>query len=109
MLQCVAALCDNVSSSEYEHALAELYPEKAEEVMPSVLEQWVEQGKHQGSVNMARQAILDVVEERFGTVPGAVSELLSDVTDEQKLRAMLRQAIKAETAEGLARRLKEMA
>ena len=91
--------------------------------MSSALDQWIERGKEIGrkegreeGVEMGREEaipeakredVLRVIEERFDQVPTAVTDLVSGVTDEKKLDAMLSAAARAQTVEQLGRMLRE--
>ena len=95
--------------------------------MSSALDEWIERGKEIGrkegrkegmEVGMevgreeamyekGREDVLRVIEERFDEVPTAVTDLVSEATDEEKLDAMLRAAARAQTVEQLGRMLWE--
>ena len=71
------------------------------------LEQGLEKGMEKGEHRGKRDAVLGVIEERFDQVPTAVTDLVSEVTDEGKLDAMLSAAARAQTVEQLGRMLRE--
>ena len=119
MLKYIGHLCDNVDGEEFRQRVIEAYEEKGEEIMSSVADQWIERGKEigrkeglekgmeKGEHRGKRDAVLGVIEERFDQVPTAVTDLVSEVTDEGKLDAMLSAAVRAQTVEQLGRMLRE--
>ena len=74
-----------------------------EKGMEKGMEKGLQEGEHRGK----RDAVLGVIEERFDQVPTAVTDLVSEVTDEEKLDAMLSAAVRAQTVEQLGRMLRE--
>ena len=46
---------------------------------------------------MRKSDILDVLDERFGTVPEQVRARIQAVTDEESLRTILRRAVRSES------------
>jgi hypothetical protein len=50
------------------------------------------EGKAEGAVGMARAAILDNLEARFGVAPATTAAVLGAITDEARLRALVRVA-----------------
>jgi hypothetical protein len=55
----------------------------------------LEEGQEKGQEKFAREAILVVGEERFGPPDEAVCVQLANITDLQRLKRMLRRAVKA--------------
>lgn len=131
MLNYLACLCHNVSGREFEQKVIEAFPEKGERIMSSVLEQWIERGKKIGREEAfeegkekgreegkqegregglyegKRDAVLEVIQERFDQIPPGVNDLISGATDGATLDAMLRVAVRAQTVEKLTHRLRE--
>jgi predicted transposase/invertase (TIGR01784 family) len=111
LLKYIGHLCDNVGGEEFRQRVMEAYEEKGEEIMSTVADQWIERGKEigreEGEHKGKRDAVLGVIEERFDQVPTAVTDLVSEVTDGEKLDAMLSAAARAQTVEQLGRMLRE--
>ena len=57
------------------------------------LEQGLEQGLQQGQIMRGREAILDVLETRFGSAPRDMTRRVNQIADESLLKRLLRQAI----------------
>ena len=112
LLKYIGHLCDNVDGEEFRHKVIEAYEEKGDELMSSVADQWIERGKQIGRKeaipDARRDDVLRVIEERFDQVPTTVTDLVSGVTDEDKLDAMLSAAARAQTVEQLDRMLREV-
>lgn len=61
----------------------------------------LEEGEERGVVKGEQDAILTILEERFGSVPQAVSERVRAVGDAERLRAAIRQAIRVTSPDDL--------
>ncbi|NBP24840.1 MAG: hypothetical protein EBU81_09890 [Proteobacteria bacterium] len=57
------------------------------------LEQGLEKGLEKGILQNAREAILDVLDTRFGQVPDSVRERINSLDNERTLKDLLRRAI----------------
>ncbi|MSU32924.1 MAG: hypothetical protein EXS25_09770 [Pedosphaera sp.] len=59
----------------------------------AILEQGIEQGIEKGNRKKAQEAVLNVLETRFGEVSDVVSEHVQSLTDAIELKRLLRRAI----------------
>ena len=59
------------------------------------LEKGIIEGRQEGLVQNAREAILDVLDTRFGEVPDAVREQVNALCSEPTLKELLRRAARA--------------
>jgi hypothetical protein len=64
--------------------------------MQKGLQQGLEQGLEQGLQQATRENILDLLNLRFGVAPAAAATRLTEITDLDILRTLLRQAATAE-------------
>lgn len=55
--------------------------------------------RQEGRISALRENLVDTMELRFGKVPSGLAELVAEVVDEDKLRAMLRSAIRCNSLE----------
>jgi len=70
--------------------------------MPYVttIERWARQkGLEQGVLQKSREAILEVLEVRFGSVPEELTESLNQIQEDSVLTSLLRQAITVDSLE----------
>jgi len=65
-------------------------------------------GMEQGEVKAIREAILDVLSERFGTFRKGLSKKLGAIDDPAVLRSLLRKSIRVKSLEEFARLLEEI-
>ncbi|MEW5802026.1 MAG: Rpn family recombination-promoting nuclease/putative transposase [bacterium] len=65
----------------------------AEQLIQQGMQQGMQQGIQQGEIKKAREAIVDVLETRFGPVPSSVRERLSGISDQAALEDLLRKAV----------------
>ena len=66
-----------------------------------VVQQFINEGKIAGKI----EAILTVIESRFGPVPEALSSKLEQITDLDRLSNLLRLCLSCETVEAIEREL----
>ncbi|MCI5133077.1 MAG: hypothetical protein D3904_16570 [Candidatus Electrothrix sp. EH2] len=57
------------------------------------IEQGVKQGISRGQLENAREAVMDILEVRFGQLTAAIQEKVNSCTDLRKLKKILRQAV----------------
>ena len=86
---------DKLSKEDFQKALSAI-PEKGDS-MSTLAEQWIEEGEVKGRVFEARDVILELLEEQFGTVPPSLSEKLCRIRSYEVLR-LLRRQIKASSS-----------
>jgi len=58
-----------------------------------------QEGEREGTVAMGRQAVIEALEIRFGSVPEGMRESIATIDDPAKLRVLHRAAILAESVE----------
>ena len=63
------------------------------------LEKGLVEGRQEGIVQTAREAILDVLDTRFGQVPNSVRERVNAIGSEPTLKNLLRQAVRTPSLE----------
>ncbi|MBF0524019.1 MAG: Rpn family recombination-promoting nuclease/putative transposase [Deltaproteobacteria bacterium] len=96
---------DRLTKEEIKVFLDQATLGKGGEIMPTVAEQFIEegvqkgfqQGIHEGVLVNAREAVIENIEFRFGQVPSEVTESINGLSDTAVLKALLRQAFVAKT------------
>jgi hypothetical protein len=63
------------------------------------LKEGLEKGLEKGILQTAREAILDVLDTRFGEVPASVRERVNALDSERTLKGLLRRAARASSLE----------
>jgi hypothetical protein len=66
-----------------------------------------DEATEQGAIANAREAVMEVLEVRFGRVPDALRERVHSIEDPVWLRALLRTAASTESLDGVSRALDE--
>ncbi|MEW6379208.1 MAG: Rpn family recombination-promoting nuclease/putative transposase [bacterium] len=61
--------------------------------MQQGMQQGIQQGMQQGEIKNAREAIVNVLETRFGLIPSSVRERLASISDQAALEDLLRKAV----------------
>ena len=62
------------------------------EIMTSWKKEGLQQGRQEGEVAKARDAIIDVLEARFGSLPPRLATRIRAIADPDRLRELLRAA-----------------
>jgi predicted transposase/invertase (TIGR01784 family) len=79
----VAAASDRVAEPDLAKAAQAALQERGGEIMPTLVEQWIEQGKRegleQGWEQGLEQSVLRVLEQRFDDVPAAMRQRITDL------------------------------
>jgi hypothetical protein len=88
---------DRVTQEEVQATLETVLGDQGDEIMPTIAEKWIEQGKQVGQQQALRNSILDLLLLRLDVAPPAISERLSEITDLETLRDLLRQAATADS------------
>ncbi len=65
------------------------------------IQEGVEKGRLEGAVASLRQAVLDVLKERFGRVPRSVRTYVQGISDLGRLNELVRQAVHVDRPQDL--------
>ncbi len=111
LLRYVASAADRIGPEDLRAAIDTAFPEKGEDIMPTLAEKWIEegvqrgiqQGIQQGIQRKAHAAVLEVLEARFGVVPQPVAEAVGRVTQESVLSILHKRAVVAPSLEDFAK------
>ncbi len=71
----------------------------------TIAQQLEQKGRQEGRVDTLHEAILDLLDIRFGEVPGGLKDAVQDIHDESILRNLHRAAARAASLEEFARAL----
>jgi hypothetical protein len=92
---------DQVTREELTAAYHEVLSDQGDNIMPTLAEQWIEEGKQEGLLEGKKQAllgsILDLLRLRFDAAPAVLTERLSGIEEPETLSLILRQAATAES------------
>ena len=88
-LRYVAAAGRHVSRDDIKRAVDDVLSDEGSDIMPTVAEQWIEEGKEQG-LEQGRlqllQAVVGLLGMRFGTLPPELHEALAGLSMEQLMQ-----------------------
>ena len=99
LLRYVASGSDQIREEEIECGIKEILREKGGDIMPTLAEQWIEQGIQQGILETSRTALIEVLEERFETVSQTLRNRLKAITDPDILKSLHKKALNAGSIE----------
>ena len=57
------------------------------------IQQGMQQGMQQGIVKNAQEDVIDILETRFGVVPGSIVEIIKGIDDPSLLKIVLKQVV----------------
>ncbi len=86
-----------VLQERFDTKLRQYQEERNMPILSKIERQALETGHQEGSLDMARSAILDVLTVRFNQVPDEVSDRPRQIRDVSRLRHLLQQATVATT------------
>lgn len=78
----IASAAEHVQEDELYRTMTSVF-EEAEGVMSTIAEKWIAEGREEGREEGALQMILALIRSRFGLVPEALQDILTDCTFEQ--------------------------
>jgi len=99
ILKYLASGTDKVGAEDLKKAVAEIFDDKGEHIMPTLAEQWTQQGIQQGIQQSAREAVIDNLEVRFEVVPKSIVNKLNEIYDSSILKIFRRKAVKVKSLE----------
>jgi hypothetical protein len=104
-LRYLSVAADQVTREELTAAYHEVMRDQGDDIMPTLAEQWIEEGKEvglqQGLLEGKKEgiiiSILDLLRLRFDAAPASLTERLSLIEEPEALSLILRQAATAES------------
>lgn len=95
LLRYLSAAAVHVTRQELVQTVNTTLRSQGDEIMPSIAQQWVEEGIVKGSQQTARENVIDLLNIRFGVAPPDIADRLAEITDRTVLRTLLHQAATA--------------
>jgi RNase P/RNase MRP subunit POP5 len=111
ILRYVASGSDKIREEDIESAVREVLRKNGGDIMPTVAEKWIEQGMQQGMqqgveqgmqrgfMQALRGALIEVLEDRFETVPRTLMKSLGEINDPDLLKSLHKKALRASSSE----------
>ncbi len=72
------------------------------------IQKGIEKGIEKGQIKALQEAIMDILEDRFGAVKKGIGKRLAALDDPAVLRSLLKKSVRAESPEEFARFLEEI-
>ena len=88
-----AAPAETISYEELTRTVDDVFPQIGATIMSTMADILRQKGREQGILQTAREAVLETLEVRFGTVPLALKEDVQEISDPAFLKHLHRQAI----------------
>ena len=75
----ISGVARQVDRPTLEAAIIQALPtDMGENIMPTIAESWIEEGRQEGELRSARRILLRLLEQRFGPLPEAVEQRVAD-------------------------------
>ena len=107
LLRYVAAGSDQVQKNDLEQAIRLALDVPEGEIMLTLAERWIEEGREQGLEQGLEEAILQAMDVRFGPPPAGLVEMVQAVDAPPTLRELLRAALTVDTLDDFRRELEK--
>jgi len=65
------------------------------EIMNSIADLWIEEGKKEGAIEEARVSVIDVLKLKYANISNSITSMLQDIKDHNALRTLHREAVLA--------------
>jgi predicted transposase/invertase (TIGR01784 family) len=88
---------ERFTSSDMKKAIEATKSRQGDRLMPTLAEQWIEEGKEDGRIQGIRESILDLLLLRFDAAPPHIAEQISEIENLDLIKALNRQAATAES------------
>ncbi len=92
-----AAPRDHIMYEDIKDAVEKSLSNIGGEIMPTIADSLIEKGMQQGSIQTARESVIDSLEVRFEVVPESLVKKINGISDPSILRILHRQAIKVKS------------
>ncbi len=98
-----------MEAEDLKRILPEVFPEKGEQIMGTIAEKWleegkqlgirlgIEKGKEAGLMVGLRDSIIDILQMRFGLAPDWIIQFLNGIDDLDRLKALRRRSLTVES------------
>jgi predicted transposase/invertase (TIGR01784 family) len=96
-LRYLSVAAEQVTKEELSAAYHEVMRDQGDEIMPTLAQQWIEEGREEGKKQALFSSILDLLRVRFDASPAGLTERLSAIEEPETLSLILRQAAMAES------------
>lgn len=96
-LRYLSAASKDVTSENIREAIEATKNDPGDDIMPTIVEEWIEKGIETGRIEAQRENILDLLLIRFDAAPRHLTEKISALENLNLLRALHRQAATAES------------
>jgi histone H3/H4 len=105
LLKYLASLSDNMPVGEFARTVRKALPKKGDELMATVLDQILEEGRQEGrkkgfqegAVETLQESVAEVLEARFETVPASVTNKLRQICNPAELHVLNRKAAQVDS------------
>lgn len=104
-LRYVSVAAEQVTKEELAAAYQKVISDQGDDIMPTLAEQWIEEGKQEGLQQGLREgkkqgilnSIVDLLRLRFDVAPPVLTERLATIEEPETLSLILRQAATADS------------
>jgi len=84
---------ENSEQPVFRERLGEQQSKNLTELAKTLADRFRQEGRQEGEIHSRQQSLLELLEVRFGAIPGGLAEMLSTISDVDKLKALQKRAV----------------
>ena len=93
ILKYLASGTDKVGAEELKNVVTKIFEDKGEHIMPTLAEQWTQQGIQQGKLQNVRESVIENLEARFNVVPRSVVKGIDEIEELSLLKILHKKSV----------------
>ncbi len=93
ILKYLASGTDRVGAEELKNVVTKIFEDKGEHIMPTLAEQWTQQGLQQGKLQSVRESVVENLEARFDVVPRSVVKRIDEIEELSLLKILHKKSV----------------
>ncbi|GAB6161580.1 hypothetical protein JCM12298_07390 [Desulfothermus naphthae] len=106
LLRYIGSATDKIDEEDIKKAIKQI--EKGADIMPTLAEKWIEQGRMEGMILDAQEMVIEALIERFGFLKPELSVKIRGVANRDVLKNLLKLAIRVNSLEEFEEKLKQV-
>jgi hypothetical protein len=98
-LKYLASGTDKVGAEDLKNVVTKIFEDKGEHIMPTLAEQWTQQGIQQGKLQSVRESVIENLEARFNVLPRSVIKGIDEIEELSLLKILHKKSIVVDSLE----------
>ncbi len=106
LLRYIGSATDKIDEEDIKKAIKQIG--KGADIMPTLAEKWIEQGRMEGMILDAQEMVIEVLIERFGPLKPELSVKIRGMANRDVLKNLLKLAIRVDSIQEFEEKLKQL-